>query len=100
MHEFDGLLALNRLEQAVEKVRGRLLRSTAALEALGIGAFEETQAGLALRFGLGFSPAYDFVDCASKVAPRFLLNRPVARNQGFTGRSRTPLDHYPTKTWG
>jgi hypothetical protein len=36
MPEFDGLLALNRLEQAVEKVRGRLLRSTAALEAAGV----------------------------------------------------------------
>jgi len=36
MPEFDGLLALNRLEQAVEKIRGRLLRSTAALEAAGV----------------------------------------------------------------
>jgi len=36
MPEFDGLLALKRLEQAVEKIRGRLLRSTAALEAAGV----------------------------------------------------------------
>ena len=36
MPEFDGLLALNRLEQAVEKIRGRLLRSTAALEAAAV----------------------------------------------------------------
>jgi len=34
--EFDGLLALDRMERAVEKVRGRLLRSTAALEAAGV----------------------------------------------------------------
>ena len=36
MMEYDGLLALDRLERAVEKVRHRLLRSTAALEAAGI----------------------------------------------------------------
>ena len=34
--EYDGLLALDRLERAVERVRDRLLRSTAALEAAGI----------------------------------------------------------------
>ena len=33
MTEYDGLLALDRMERAVEKVRDRLLRSTAALEA-------------------------------------------------------------------
>ena len=32
----DGMLALGRLERAVEKVRDRLLRSTAALEAAGV----------------------------------------------------------------
>jgi hypothetical protein len=32
----DGLLALDRLERAVEKVRSRLLRSTAALEAAAV----------------------------------------------------------------
>lgn len=32
MMEYDGLLALDRLERAVEKVRHRLLRSTAALD--------------------------------------------------------------------
>jgi len=32
----DGLLALDRMERAVEKVRDRLLRSTAALEAAGV----------------------------------------------------------------
>lgn len=36
MAERDGLLALERLERAVEKVRERLLRSTAALEAAGV----------------------------------------------------------------
>ena len=36
MTEYDGLLALDRLERAVEKVRDRLLRSTAALEAAGV----------------------------------------------------------------
>ena len=36
MMEYDGLLALDRMERAVEKVRDRLLRSTAALEAAGI----------------------------------------------------------------
>lgn len=36
MMDHDGLLALDRLERAVEKVRDRLLRSTAALEAAGI----------------------------------------------------------------
>ena len=36
MPEYDGLLALDRMERAVEKVRDRLLRSTAALEAAGI----------------------------------------------------------------
>jgi hypothetical protein len=36
MIDHDGLLALDRLERAVEKVRDRLLRSTAALEAAGI----------------------------------------------------------------
>jgi hypothetical protein len=34
--EYDGLLALDRMERAVEKVRDRLLRSTAALEAAGV----------------------------------------------------------------
>jgi hypothetical protein len=36
MTEYDGLFALDRMERAVEKVRGRLLRSTAALEAAGV----------------------------------------------------------------
>lgn len=36
MTKYDGLLALDRLERAVEKVRDRLLRSTAALEAAGV----------------------------------------------------------------
>ena len=36
MADFDGMLALDRMERAVEKVRDRLLRSTAALEAAGI----------------------------------------------------------------
>jgi hypothetical protein len=36
MIEYDGLLALDRMERAVERVRGRLLRSTAALEAAGV----------------------------------------------------------------
>ena len=36
MTEYDGLLALDRLERAVEKVRDKLLRSTAALEAAGV----------------------------------------------------------------
>ena len=36
MTEYDGLLALDRMERAVEKVRNRLLRSTAALEAAGV----------------------------------------------------------------
>lgn len=36
MQEPDGMLALDRLERAVEKVRDRLLRSTAALEAAGV----------------------------------------------------------------
>jgi hypothetical protein len=33
MTDFDGLLSLDRMERAVEKVRERLLRSTAALQA-------------------------------------------------------------------
>ena len=33
MIEYDGLLALDRMERAVEKVRNRLLRATGALEA-------------------------------------------------------------------
>jgi len=36
MPEYDGLLALDRMERAVEKIRDRLLRSTAALEAAGV----------------------------------------------------------------
>ena len=36
MPEYDGILALDRLERAVEKIRDRLLRSTAALEAAGV----------------------------------------------------------------
>ena len=36
MPDYDGLLALDRMERAVEKVRDRLLRSTAALEAAGV----------------------------------------------------------------
>ena len=36
MIEYDGLLSLDRMERAVEKVRNRLLRSTAALEAAGV----------------------------------------------------------------
>jgi hypothetical protein len=36
MTEYDGLLALDRMERAVERVRDRLLRSTAALEAAAV----------------------------------------------------------------
>ena len=36
MTDHDGLLALDRMQRAVEKVRDRLLRSTAALEAAGV----------------------------------------------------------------
>ena len=36
MTEYDGLLALDRMERALEKVRDRLLRSTASLEAAGV----------------------------------------------------------------
>lgn len=36
MPEYDGLLALERMERAVWKVRDRLLRATAALEKAGI----------------------------------------------------------------
>ena len=36
MTEYDGLLGLDRMKRAVEKVRDRLLRSTAALEAAGV----------------------------------------------------------------
>ncbi len=36
MPDYDGILALDRMERAVEKVRDRLLRSTAALEAGGV----------------------------------------------------------------
>jgi len=36
MIEYDGLLSLDRMERAVEKVRDRLLRSTAALESAGV----------------------------------------------------------------
>jgi len=36
MIEYDGLLSLDRMERAVEKVRDRLLRSTQALEAAGV----------------------------------------------------------------
>ena len=36
MIEYDGLLSLDRMERAVEKVRDRLLRSTAALESAGL----------------------------------------------------------------
>jgi hypothetical protein len=36
MIEYDGLLALDRMERAVEKVRNRLLRATGALEAAQI----------------------------------------------------------------
>ena len=34
--EFDGVLALEKMERAVLKVKDRLLRATAALEAAGI----------------------------------------------------------------
>lgn len=36
MPEYDGLLALDRMERAVERIRDRLLRSTAALEVAGV----------------------------------------------------------------
>jgi hypothetical protein len=36
MSDYDGLLALERMERAVEKVRDRLLRSTAALDAAAV----------------------------------------------------------------
>ena len=36
MIEYDGLLSLDRMARAVEKVRDRLLRSTAALESAGV----------------------------------------------------------------
>jgi hypothetical protein len=36
MSEYDGLLAIERMERAVERVRDRLLRSTAALETAGV----------------------------------------------------------------
>jgi hypothetical protein len=36
MPEYDGILALERMERAVWKVKDRLLRATAALEAAGV----------------------------------------------------------------
>ena len=36
MAEYDGILALERMERAVWKVKDRLLRATAALEAAGV----------------------------------------------------------------
>lgn len=36
MYEFDGLLALDKMERAVQRVRERLLRATGALERAGV----------------------------------------------------------------
>ena len=36
MPQYDGLLALERMERAVLKVRERLLRATSALETAGV----------------------------------------------------------------
>jgi hypothetical protein len=49
MQEPDGMLALERLERAVEKVRDRLLRSTAALEAAGVPDVDEAVSFRAFR---------------------------------------------------
>ncbi|MFM7291037.1 MAG: hypothetical protein ACKOHK_08510 [Planctomycetia bacterium] len=80
MIEYDGLLALDRMERAVERVRDRLLRSTAALEAAGIPYAV-----------IGGNAVMAWVEQADEAAVRFTQDVDLALRRGDFDRAREAL---------
>jgi hypothetical protein len=80
MTAYDGLLALDRMERAVEKVRDRLLRSTAALEAAGVPYAV-----------IGGNAVMAWVEQADEAAVRFTQDVDLVLRREDLGRARDAL---------
>ena len=80
MQEPDGMLALERLERAVEKVRDRLLRSTAALEAAGVPYAV-----------IGGNAVMAWVEQTDEAAVRFTQDVDIALRRADLDRARTAM---------
>jgi hypothetical protein len=85
MTEYDGLLALDRMERAVEKVRDRLLRSTATLEKAGF--VHRRSAGIEMFLdgpGAKARDAVHVIFSGEKVRPEYVAPVPdVAESVSF-----------------
>lgn len=81
MTEYDGLLALDRMERAVEKVRDRLLRSTAALEAAGVPYAV-----------IGGNAVMAWVEQADEAAVRFTQDVDLVLRRDDLERAKTALE--------
>ena len=81
MTDYDGLLALDRLERAVDKVRERLLRSTAALEAAGVPYAV-----------IGGNAVMAWVEQADEAAVRFTQDVDLVLRRDDLERAKTALE--------
>ncbi len=81
MTDYDGLLALDRMERAVEKVRDRLLRSTAALEAAGVPYAV-----------IGGNAVMAWVEQADEAAVRFTQDVDLVLRRDDLERAKTALE--------
>ena len=81
MTEYDGLLALDRMERAVERVRDRLLRSTAALEAAGVPYAV-----------IGGNAVMAWVEQADEAAVRFTQDVDLVLRRDDLERAKTALE--------
>ena len=81
MTEYYGLLALDRMERAVEKVRDRLLRSTAALEAAGVPYAV-----------IGGNAVMAWVEQADEAAVRFTQDVDLVLRRDDLERAKTALE--------
>ena len=81
MTDYDGLFALDRMERAVEKVRGRLLRSTAALEAAGVPYAV-----------IGGNAVMAWVEQADEAAVRFTQDVDLVLRRDDLERAKTALE--------
>lgn len=81
MTDYDGLFALDRMERAVEKVRDRLLRSTAALEAAGVPYAV-----------IGGNAVMAWVEQADEAAVRFTQDVDLVLRRDDLERAKTALE--------
>jgi len=81
MTDYDGLLALDRMERAVEKVRDRLLRSTSALEAAGVPYAV-----------IGGNAVMAWVEQADEAAVRFTQDVDLVLRRDDLERAKTALE--------